>query len=139
MGSRFLLLLSAAVISFAATSTTQALAESIDGRVVVVDFPFEDFHLEWVESKGSFSIHVKAKSVYVSGHKFYVGDGTVAVRLESDNRRGIVFQGQTELDHGYKFKKGEIITLLPGYKQAADLKPGDTYLILPLVFKEAKK
>ncbi|WP_425614651.1 hypothetical protein NA78x_004525 [Anatilimnocola sp. NA78] len=139
MGIRSLLLSTVACLSLVGGLSTSIQAQSIDGRVVVVDFPFEDIHLEFVESKGEFAVNLKATSVYVSGTDFYVGDGKVAVKLESSTSKGIVFQGQTKLEHGFKFNKGEIITLLPGYKQAADLKPGDVYLKLPLVFQEPKK
>ena len=138
MGLRTLLL-STLVCSSLAMFSAPVQAESIDGRVVVVDFPFEDIQLKYVESRGGFAVHVNAKSVYVSGTKFYVGDGTVAVKLESTASKGIVFQGVTKLEHGFKFNKGEIITLLPGHKKASELKPGDVYLKLPLVFQEPKK
>lgn len=59
----------------------------------------------------------------------------MALRGESiDGRdRGIVFQGRTKLAHGSKFQKWSSVEVLPGYKRAVDLVPGDVYVVLPAV------
>jgi hypothetical protein len=111
-----------------------ARAESIDGRVTVVDFPFEDINLLYVESRGEFTVEMRTPHVWVSGTNFWVGDGKVAVKLESSTSKGIVFQNSIKLENGYVFKKGEKIEVLPGYELAKDLKPGDVYLKFPNVF-----
>lgn len=121
-------------IAFSFLVSAPAIAESIDGRVTVVDFPFEDINLLYVESRGEFTVEMRTPHVWVSGTNFWVGDGAVAVKLESSTSKGLVFQNSIKLEHGHVFKKGEKIAVLPGYKLAKDLKPGDVYLKFPNVF-----
>jgi hypothetical protein len=109
------------------------LGDSIDGRVVRVDMPVEDITLLYVETAGAFSVQLETASVSVRGTKFYLGDGKVAVELASTPLKGIVFQGRQKLEQGYKFKRWTAVEVQPGYKQAADLMPGDIYLVLAAV------
>jgi hypothetical protein len=110
-----------------------AQAESIDGRVIRVRMPIEDVVVNYVETKGGMSILLRAdKGAEFWGQKFYVGDGQTAVLMEV-TEQGILFQGKPIVEHGSHFKKNADIQVLPGYKKASELKPGDVYVILPAI------
>ena len=110
-----------------------ARAESIDGRVVQVELPNEDVTLYYVESKGGMAVELRTPSASVSGTKFYVGDGKVAVELVSHGTNGIFFQGKTKLKQGFVSKKYAVVDVLPGHKKASELGPGDVYITMPAV------
>jgi hypothetical protein len=113
---------------------------SIDGRVLQVEMPFEDVTVMYIETKGGMAVQLQAPSASVQGTKFYVGDGKVAVELAVIARRGIVFQGKTVLKQGDKFRKESEVKVLPGYKKASELAPGDIYVTLPgVTFKVPEK
>ena len=62
------------------------------------------------------SVELRTPTASVRGTNFYVGDGRVAVPLQVITGRGIVFQGKTELEQGFQFRKGSAVKVLPGYK-----------------------
>ena len=118
------------------TAPTGETAPSIDGRVVQIAFPIADITLDYIEARGGMSIQMVADKTSVIGNRFFVGDGTIAVELFADATAGILFQGKTKLKHGHTFKKYSVVDVQSGYKSAADLKPGDVYVIFPtLTFK----
>lgn len=124
----------------ALTSALDAREESVDGRVLQVMLPNEDVTLYYNETKGGMSMELRTPSASVSGTKFYIGDGQVAVEMRVHSTDGIVFQGKTKLAQGFMFKKYAVVEVLPGYKRAGELAPGDIYITLPAVnFQLPKK
>lgn len=121
------------VVTLALTFPLHLRGESIDGRVVQVSLPVDDIELAYIETKGGMAIELSTGSTSVIGTRFYVGDGKVAVELVAHSMQGIFFQGQTKLEHGYTFKKYSVVDVRPGFKRAADLAPGDVYVIFPAV------
>jgi hypothetical protein len=111
--------------------TSPARGESIDGRVVQVRLPAEDFTLFYVETKGGMTIELRGATASFTGTKFLVGDGEIALPLEVDPGRGIVFQKANRLRQGFEFKNTGTIRMLPGWRRAVDLKPGEIYVTLP--------
>lgn len=120
----------AAVMSTALVSSA-ARGESIDGRVVKIDFPVADVSLGYVETPGVFSVELDAGSIAVRGQKFYLGDGKIAVELEAHETKGIFFQRTEHLNQGFVFKKYDVVKVRPGYKRAGELKPGEVYVVFP--------
>lgn len=105
--------------------------DAIDARVVQVELPLADVGVQYVESASGMVVELNAGNASVRGTKFYIGDGTVALELKVDHPRGIVFQGREDwIEHGSRFKKYSVIEVLPGYRQASDLEPGDVYVTL---------
>lgn len=133
-----LTLIASAAVAAAVTIPPETV--SIDGRVVRVELPPADVSLSYVETKGGMAIKLAAGAASVQGSKFFVGDGVVAVPLEVVPGRGIVLQGKTVLLHGHEFKRDSTVTVLPGFRKASDLRPGDVYVTLPgLVFDGSAK
>ncbi len=127
-------------VALVAPSPTTAAVESIDGRVVQVVLPIDDVTLSYVETKGGMSVELKTSTASVMGTKFFVGDGVVAVELVAHPLNGIFFQGATKLTSGFKFEKYSVVEVLPGYRRASELGPGDVYITLPAVtFKTPPK
>jgi hypothetical protein len=133
MGSRSLAMTAIALAS-TLVMPPQAESESIDGRVVQVQLPLEDATLLYVEMKGGMAIELKTATASFRGTKFFLGD--VAVPMQVVPTRGIVFQGKTKLEQGFQFTEKTVVKVLPGYKRAVDLAPGDVYVILPGVVFE---
>ena len=108
---------------------TAVAAESIDGRVVQLQMPAEDFTLYYVEAREVFTVKLACKTASVEAPRMYIGDGEIAIDLfiSSD---GIRLQ-KTLLKQGDGFKQDSRIQMQPGYKRASELKPGDLYVTLP--------
>jgi hypothetical protein len=111
-------------------------AESIHSGVVQVRLPREDLTLLFVEARGGMTVCLKGVESQVEGRRLFLGDGRVAVALEATTA-GILFQGRTGLNQGFRFRVGSVVRLLPGYRKAAELKPGDVYVTLPGITFEA--
>lgn len=105
-------------------------ADSIDGRVVQVQLPAQDVTLYYIESKGGFTVKLESGASSVEGQKLYIGDGEAAVELVAHPTDGIFLQG-VKYRQGDQFKKGSTIKIGPGHKKAAELRPGDVYVVLP--------
>ncbi|HEV7279943.1 MAG TPA: hypothetical protein VGN57_06975 [Pirellulaceae bacterium] len=108
---------------------SREIRNSIDSRVVQVELPLEDLLVSYVESPSGMLVQVSAGKASVSGTKFYVGDGEIALELKVEHPRGILFQGREDwIGHGSRFEKYSVIEVLPGYKQNSQLVPGDVYV-----------
>jgi hypothetical protein len=105
--------------------------KSIDSRVVKIKLPVADVELNYVEANHGMAIEMVAGTTKISGTRFYVGDGKVAVLMEADPLNGIRFQESRMLVHGYIFKKYSIVELQPNCKSVGDLEPGDVYIEMP--------
>lgn len=105
--------------------------KSIDSRVVTIKLPVADIELNYVEANHGMAIEMVASTTKISGNRFYVGDGKVAVLMEADTLNGIRFQETQMLVHGHTFKKYSIVELQPNCKSVSDLKPGDVYVEMP--------
>lgn len=134
------LLLAIAITGAVFTSVRAEERSEIDANVVQIQLPPEDVTLYYLEMKGGMAIELRTESSSIIGKKFYVGDGVVATELVAHNTRGIMFQKKTELHQGFVFKKNSTVIVLPEYKHASELQPGDVYVILPNVdFKLPRK
>lgn len=130
------ILLAVVLVLFPAHSL---LGEAIDGGVIQVRMPVEDVTLLYWESRGGMTLELEAESASIQARKLYLGDGEIAVELVVEPLKGIVFQGETVLSQGFQFKRDSVVDVLPGYKKASDLAPGDIYVTLPAVtFKMPK-
>jgi hypothetical protein len=124
-----ILALVAAVPANALRGERRESVNAVDGRVVQIELPLEDIVISYVESPSGMLVELTARTTSVRGTKFYVGDGKIALELKVEHPRGIVFQGRDDLvGHGSGFKKYSVIDVLPGFKQASDLGPGDVYV-----------
>lgn len=122
-------------ITFAATLQ----ADTIDGRVVQITLPSEDYSVIYTETKGGMSFELRGKTSSIQGQRLYVGNGTIAVLLEAHPSDGVIFQGQIDAN-GLKFTKGSVIQVKPGFKKATELQPGDIYVtLLNIDFQISKK
>lgn len=115
-----------------------AFAQSIDGRVVQLQLPAEDFTLYYVEARAVFTVKLAGKTAFVEAPRMYIGDGVVAVPLRADETNGIFLQDR-KLVQGDQFKQDSRISVAPGYKRAVDLQPGDLYVILPGIIFDLPK
>ena len=111
-------------------STWEARGDSIDGRVLQVQLPAQDVTLLYIEARTGFTVQLKTATASVEGQKFYLGDCKVAIDLVAHRTDEIFLQG-VEYHQGDLFKNGSTIKVRPGYKWAAELKPGDVYVTLP--------
>ena len=105
--------------------------KSIDSRVVKIKLPVADVELNYVEANHGMAIDMVAGTTTISGTRFYVGDGKVALLMEADALNGIRFQESQMLVHGHTFKKYSIVELQPNCKSVGDLEPGDVYVEMP--------
>jgi hypothetical protein len=101
----------------------------LDAGVVAFKMPLAAVKMALVESRGGMTVKLSTETAYVSGSKFYIGDGDIAILLEATND-GIFLQGQ-KLTHGQSLALHATVAVKPGYKKAEDLKAGDVYAILP--------
>ncbi|MCA9137212.1 MAG: hypothetical protein KDB00_10645 [Planctomycetales bacterium] len=119
-------------------SPASTVADTVDGRVFQVQLPREDVTLFYVEARSGFTVKMETETAAVEGQKLYVGDGKVAIDLVAHSTQGIYLQG-VKYRQGDQFKNGATIKVLAGFKQAAELKPGDVYVTLPGVAFELPK
>lgn len=118
------------LISLAGLTRASAGADSIDGRVVQLQMPAEDFTLYYVEAREVFTVKLASKSASIEARRMFIGDGEIAVELYAHSINGIYLQTASK-KQGDQFKQDSRIQVEPGYKRAADLKPGDLYVTLP--------
>ncbi len=111
-------------------SPVSAVADTVDGRVLQVQLPREDVTLFYIEARSGFTVKMKTETAAVEGQKLYIGDGKVAIDLVAHSTQGIYLQG-VKYRQGDQFKNGATIKVLPGFRNAAELKPGDVYVTLP--------
>lgn len=112
----------------AVSSSRPALGGTIDGRVLLVELPAEDYTLYYVE-RSVFTVRLKGATASIEGREMYIGDGEIAIPLVAHASKGIFLQGEP-YEQGDKFEKGATIRVRPGYVKAVDLKPGDVYVTM---------
>jgi hypothetical protein len=110
----------------------------LDAGVTAFKMPLAAAKLQLIESRGGMTVKLSTETAAVSGAKFYIGDGDIALLLEATNE-GIRLQGDVKLPHGHVLPLHATVPVKAGYLKAENLKAGDVYAILPgLVFELPK-